>query len=98
MIPVLLADALRWLLAVGALVLVVSAAYAMRYSEHGDQRVRFGLFALFAVLLTRGSIVSLGRPASDSSVWALPLLVVAVALAVWSTIKYVRRARAGHRE
>jgi hypothetical protein len=90
-----LSDVLRWLLITGALVLVISAAFAIRYAEHGDQRIRFGLFALFSVLLTRGSILRLGEPASP---WALPLLVAAVALAVWSTIKYVRRARAGHRE
>lgn len=98
MIDPVIADALRWVLIGGSLTLVVSTAYAVRYSEHPDQRVRFGIIGAFGVLLTRGSILSLGQSASDSSVWALPLFALVVALAVWSTIKYVVRARAGHRE
>jgi hypothetical protein len=93
-----IADTFRWVLIVGSLALVVSTAYAVRYSEHADQRVRFGIIGAFGVLLTRGSVVALGQAAADSSVWALPLFALVVALAVWSTIKYVVRARAGHRE
>ena len=94
MIAPWLADVLRWLDMAGSLVLVVAAAYAIRYAEHADQRVRFGLFAVFGVLLTSGHVTGLGH----GSDWRLPVLMVAVSLAVWSTIKYVVRARAGHRE
>ncbi len=86
-IPAPIADVLRAVSMIGALVLIVGACYAIRVSEHADQRVRFGLFAAFAVMLTAGNLGNLGQAA----VWRLGVLPALVALAVWSTIKYVRR-------
>lgn len=86
-IPAGLADALRALSMLGSLVLLVAACYAIVVSHYADQRVRFGLFAMFSVLLTAGNLGNLGQAA----VWRLGVLPVLVALAVWSTVKYVRR-------
>lgn len=86
-IPAPAADVIRLVSGVLALVLLVAACYAVRVSHHVDQRVRFGLFALFAVLLTTGHLAGIGNAAP----WRLPVLTIGVALAVWSTIKYVRR-------
>ena len=86
-IPAEVADVLRILSVLGSLTLLVAACYAMVVSHYRDQRVRFGLFAAFAVMLTAGSLVSFGRDAA----WRLGVLPVLVALAVWSTVAYVRR-------
>lgn len=87
MIPPEVSDPIRWASAGASLVLVVAACYAVVVSHYLDQRVRFGLFAVFGVLLTTGHLTALGMPGS----WRLPVLLAAVALAVWSTITYVRR-------
>jgi len=86
-IPAWCADQLRLLSMAGALVLIVASCYAVLVSEHSDQRVRFGIFALFAVMLTAGHLGGLGLPGP----WRLAVLPVVVAAAIWSTIKYVRR-------
>jgi len=86
-IPAEVADVLRVLSMLGSLTLLVAACYAMVVSRYRDQRVRFGLFAAFSVMLTAGSLVNLGQAAA----WRLGVLPVLVALAVWSTIAYVRR-------
>jgi len=86
-IPAGLADVLRFVSMAGALLLIVAACYAVLISHYSDQRVRFGLFAAFAVMLTAGNLGNLGQAA----VWRLGILPVLVAAAVWSTMKYVRR-------
>jgi hypothetical protein len=86
-IPAGVADVLRVISMLGALVLIVAACYAVRISSYSDQRVRFGIFALFAVMLTAGHLGSLAQPAP----WRLAVLPLVVAAAIWSTIKYVRR-------
>ena len=86
-IPAGLADVLRYASMVGSLVLLVAACYAVLISTHADQRVRFGLFGLFSVLLTAGTLGNLGQAAA----WRLGVLPMLVALAVWSTVTYVRR-------
>jgi hypothetical protein len=86
-IPTPWSDVLRVVNGASALVLVVAACYAVMVSSHSDQRVRFGLFALFAVLLTTGHLSALGEPAA----WRLPVLTLAVLAAIWSTVKFVRR-------
>lgn len=87
MIAPVLADVIRWASAGLSLLLVLAACYAALLSRYPDQRVRFGLFAVFGVLLTTGHLAALGLPGS----WRLPALLVAVALAVWSTVVFARR-------
>lgn len=86
-IPADVADVLRLTSMAGALVLLVASCYAALVSRYVDQRVRFGLFAILPVLLTAGHLGNLARPAP----WRLGILPVLVALAIWSTITYVRR-------
>jgi hypothetical protein len=86
-IPAGVADAFRFVSIIGSLVLLVAACYAVAVSRYSDQRVRFGLFAVFSVMLTAGTLDGLGHPA----VWRLGILPPLVALAVWSTVRYVRR-------
>jgi hypothetical protein len=88
------ADLVRWVNALGALALIAAACFAVRWSEHADQRIRFALFAAFGALLTTGHLAALGMPGS----YRLPVLTATVALAVWSTIKYVMRERGEHRD
>lgn len=86
-IPAEAADVLRLASMAGALALLVAACYASYVSEYWDQRVRFALFAILPVLLTAGHLGNLAKPAP----WRLAVLPVLVALAIWSTITYVRR-------
>lgn len=86
-IPYQVADPLRLASMAGSLVLLVASCYAAFVSEHLDQRVRFGIFAILPVMLTAGHLPNLGLPGP----WRLAVLPIVVALAIWSTITYVRR-------
>jgi uncharacterized membrane protein AbrB (regulator of aidB expression) len=93
-IPPDVADTIRWASAIGCLVLGVSAGMAIRYSGTPDQRVNYGIFVLISVVLITGQVAALGATAD----YRLPLVTAVVAAALWSTITYVRRERARHRE
>jgi hypothetical protein len=86
-IPANVADPIRLTCMAGALVLLVASCYAVKVSHWPDQRVRFGLFAAFAAIQTTSHLENLDLPAP----WRLGALPVLVALAIWSTMKYVRR-------
>jgi hypothetical protein len=86
-IPAGLADAIRYVDALLCLGLIVMACWAAVLSEHLDQRVRFGIFAAFGFLLTGGHLNTLGKEGT----WRLGLLVIIVAVALWSTAMHVRR-------
>jgi len=86
-IPAGVADVLRLGSMVGSLVLLVCACYAAIFSPHGDQRVRFGIFAVLPFLLTAGHLERLAQPGP----WRLAVLPALVVAAIWSTLKYVRR-------
>ncbi len=97
MIPPEVADPVRLTSGVLSIVLIFAACYAVLLSVHLDQRVRFGLFAAFGFIHVSSHLTRYGQGAT----WYLPGIAVLVALAVWSTIKYVRRelaarARGGH--
>jgi hypothetical protein len=80
-------DVMRLGSAALALGLVLSAAAAVILSGHVDQRIRFGLFGAFGVVLVGGHLAQLGR----AWTWRLPMIAVIVALALISTVIYVRR-------
>jgi phosphotransferase system glucose/maltose/N-acetylglucosamine-specific IIC component len=84
-----LADGIRLANGVGALILVALCAVAVPLADTWDQRLRFGVFAGFAALLTASHLSALGR----SSSWILPALSVIVYAAVISTVAYVIRER-----
>lgn len=84
---VTLPDALRFANAFLALALVMACVWAIFVSGYWDQRVRFGLFAAFGVLLAGGHLSSLTEPFN----WRLPTLTLVVLAALVSTLLFVRR-------
>jgi predicted membrane protein len=82
-------DVIRVANAVFACALIFACAFAITVSRYPDQRVRFGILALFGVLLTSGHLSSLGTAWS----WRLPVLFPVVVAALISTVIYVRRER-----
>jgi hypothetical protein len=86
-IPAGLADAIRYVDGALAMLLFIACGWAIMISEHWDQRTRFGIFAGFSFALTGGHLTALGRPGT----WWLVVLVVIVAVALASTIAYIRR-------
>lgn len=87
MIPAVAADVVRYADVGLCLALLGACGFAAALADHWDQRVRFGIFGAFGALLTAGHLSALGRDGS----WRLALLVPVVALAMISTVAYVRR-------
>lgn len=91
-----LGDAIRVANVVAALALAFASCWAMAIGTHWDQRVRFAIFGLFAVLLTSGHLANFGQDWS----WRLPVLLPVIIAAVVSTVAFIRRvveARRGPR-
>lgn len=82
-----LADVFRYVDAGLALLLMVASGWAIALSHFWDQRVRFGIFAAFAFVLTGGHLNTLGREGT----WYLVGLIAIVAVALVSTAATIRR-------
>ncbi len=83
------ADALRALCAAEALALVVVCIYCAASRVPVDQRVRFSALALIGVVVVSGQIDAWGRPAT----WRMPVLAVALALAVVGSVMFLVKGR-----
>lgn len=90
---VLLSDAIRVANVIAALALAFVSCWAIVIGTHWDQRVRFAIFGLFAVLLTSGHLAAFGTLGS----WRLPVLLPVIIAAVISTVAFIRRVVAARR-
>lgn len=87
-----IADILRLYSAGASLILVLTCIYCLYPSSGLDQRIRFGSLALLGVVITSGQIANLGEPGT----WRLPLLAIAITLAVIGSGMFVRADYRAH--
>lgn len=87
-------DVVRWVDVGLSLALVFTCAWSAWIADHWDHKVRFVIFAAFGALLTSGHLATLGRAWS----WRLPALVPVVALALVTTLIFVRRELRARRD
>lgn len=89
------ADLLRVVCVAEAVVLVPQCVYAILGAAMSlDQRLRFVSLGLIGVVVAGGQIDAWGRPGN----WRMPLLVLALALAVYGSARFLalrRRASQG---
>ena len=86
MIPAELADVIRYVDAVLALLLAAASGWSAVLAERWDQRCRFATFGAFGLLLTSGHLSALGQDGS----WRLAILVIIVTVALASTVANIR--------